>query len=113
MKNPIIFALIVTIGITFILTDAMAASTRDGKRKFKKYCLKQCHNDDDAETIEPTSMTMAQWEELFDNKHELLKEEHLNNELDSVKKLKSKHYKNIEKYLIKHAIDSEQPETCG
>lgn len=113
MKNIFILFVLALFGVTCVVTTADAASTRDGKRKFKKYCYKKCHNGDDAEEIQPTYMTIAQWKDLFKSNNEVLKELHPDNELDKVKKLKKKHYKNMEKYLIKHAIDSEQPETCG
>jgi hypothetical protein len=99
--------------VLFQALTAMAASTRDGKRKFRKYCYKKCHNGDKAELIEPTIKTKEQWIALFNNNHEGLKEAHPNGELEQIKKLKTKHYENIKRFLIKHSADSEQPETCG
>jgi hypothetical protein len=111
-KSFIIFILFIT-SISIFASTVMAASTRVGKRKFKKYCLKKCHNGDDAEVIDPTHMTITQWETFFENNQMELKEAHPNGELNKIKKLKPSYYKSIEQFLVKHAADSEQPETCG
>ncbi len=97
--------------LLFLVGNAYAASTRAGKRKFKKYCYKKCHKHGEI-IITPTYYTSEQWDELFKDNYEKLKEIHINGELDNLR-LKPKHYNNIRVYLKKHSLDSEQPETCG
>ena len=110
MKKALFY--IVSVLLFFVLiSSAYAASSRDGKRKFKKYCYKKCHKHGDI-VITPNYMTSEQWIEYFKNNHEKLKEAHPNGELEHLK-LKKKHYNNIIQFLITHALDSEQPDTCG
>ena len=109
--KKVLFYFILVLSIFVLFGNAFAANSRDGKRKFKKYCYKKCHKHGDV-VITPNYMTSEQWKEYFKDNHEKLKEAHPNGELDNLN-LKEKHYKNIIKFLLRHALDSEQPETCG
>jgi len=82
-----------------------AASETKGKFYFKKTC-KACHTQGGAaKAITPLSKTQAQWKKFFQGaKHG--------------KDPLSKHgtpeqLQDIEAFLVGHASDSPQPETCG
>jgi hypothetical protein len=107
------FYFFIGIMLFVLIGNVYAVSTRDGKRKFKKYCYKKCHKYEENILITPTYFTKEQWNDLFKNNHKKLKDVHINGEFNKLKKLKNKHYENMRMYLIKHSLDSEQPEVCG
>ncbi len=80
-------------------------SERKGKFYYKKLC-KTCHGKDGkGGELTPISKTQAQWEEFFKTgKHQD------KNLTDIVSEDKIIH---IKTFLIHHAADSDQPETCG
>jgi cytochrome c5 len=96
------------------LTAALAAplaaqggSDTKGKFFFKKTC-KTCHaNGGSAKEITPLSKTQAQWKAYFAaGKHKKGAEK-----IDSV--IKPEQVKDVQTFLVNHASDSPQPETCG
>jgi cytochrome c5 len=86
---------------------AQGGSDIKGKFHFKKTC-KACHAPGTAaKEITPLSKTQAQWKAYFAaGKHKKGAEK-----LDSV--VKSEQVKDIQTFLVNHASDSPQPETCG
>ena len=87
----------------FFLSQVKASG---GREIFLSKCG-ACHQKDgDAQAFAPTKYASTQWKRFFDrNKHSRRKDisSFFNDEeLDAV-----------EKYLIKHAADSEQPEAVG
>lgn len=85
-------------------------SDKKGKYWFKKTC-KSCHGKDaDGGEVTPISKTIKQWERYFkkdrhyktDEKTEMLGET-----FDAEQLI------HIQTFLINHAADSDQPETCG
>ncbi|MBZ4643213.1 MAG: hypothetical protein PWQ25_927 [Deferribacteres bacterium] len=113
MKQKLMF-LTVFMMVLIMVASSFAANTRDGRRKFKKYCYKECHrgNIDGVKVITPNSYTGGQWLEMFKNNRATLKRYHKNNELDKID-LSEKVYENIREYLKDHGLDSDTPETCG
>lgn len=106
MKKKI-FALVViaTIAI-FAVTSAFAAGdARKGKRVWKKSCRLACHDGskENVKALSPVSKTQAQWDVLLPKIKECAKNAGLTD----------KDVENIFEYLRSHALDSDQPETCG
>ena len=81
-------------------------SDTKGKFFFKKSC-KACHVDGgSAKALTPLSKTQAQWRKFFEaGKH---KGEALSPKLGTPEQMLD-----IKTFLINHASDSPQPETCG
>jgi cytochrome c5 len=80
-------------------------SDKKGKYYFKKSC-KECHGKDgDGGEVTPISKTIKQWERYF--KKDKHGEKNLSKEFDAEQLI------HIKTFLINHAADSDQPETCG
>lgn len=96
------------VAVTFASGLAMAAgSATKGRFYFKKSC-KSCHVKGAAGgEITPLSRTQEQWKRYF-GKGVHNKGSQKLNEL-----LPADQLKDIETFLIEHAADSPQPETCG
>jgi len=105
MRNTLKF-LAVVIALTVPLA-AQGGSDTKGKFFFKKTC-KSCHaSGGTAKEVTPLSKTQAQWKAYFAaGKHKKGAEK-----LDSV--LKPEQVKDVQTFLVNHASDSPQPETCG
>jgi len=86
---------------------AEGGSDTKGKFFFKKTC-KACHAPGgSAKEITPLSKTQAQWKAYFAaGKHKKGAEK-----LETV--LKPEQIKDVQTFLVNHASDSPQPETCG
>jgi cytochrome c5 len=86
---------------------AQGGSDTKGKFFFKKTC-KSCHAPGgSAKEVTPLSKTQAQWKAYFAaGKHKKGSEK-----LDAV--LKPEQVKDVQTFLVNHASDSPQPETCG
>ena len=84
---------------------AVKGSDKKGKFFYKKTC-KSCHGKDgDGGEVTPISKTIKQWERYF--KKDKHGENKLSKEFDSTQLI------HIRTFLINHAADSDQPETCG
>jgi len=112
MRNIIslvaLFAAVVMIAMVIIPQDAATAekgNARKGKYFYKKIC-KECHAKDcKGPELTPMSKTSAQWEAFFktlDHKFKPMTEI-----------VEEKNIIHIKSFLISHAADSDQPETCG
>ncbi|HJV21750.1 MAG TPA: cytochrome c [Holophagaceae bacterium] len=103
---------LLTLGLpALLLATAVTAgegkgSDTKGKFFFKKSC-KACHVDGgSAKALTPLSKTQAQWRKFFEaGKH---KGEALSPKFGSPEQILD-----IKTFLINHASDSPQPETCG
>ncbi len=81
-------------------------SDKKGKYWFKKSC-KSCHGKDgDGGEVTPISKTIKQWERYF-KKGKHTGDEKLEPTFDAEQII------HIKTFLINHAADSDQPETCG
>ena len=88
------------------IKPAIKGSDKKGKYWFKKSC-KSCHGKDgDGGEITPISKTIKQWERYF-RKDKHTGEEMLGATFDAEQLI------HIQTFLINHAADSDQPETCG
>lgn len=83
-----------------------------GKTVYKATC-KVCHiKDGGAVVLAPLTKTQSQWERFFKNEKKIgacVKRV----EEKTGTKLTEQDLKNMSFYLISHAADSDQPETCG
>ncbi len=98
---------------TFLALAALAAalplaaggSDTKGKFYFKKDC-KSCHVEGKGKVLTPLSKTQAQWKKFFEaGKHK--------GEPLSPKHGTPEQILDIKTFLVNHASDSPQPETCG
>ncbi len=93
--------------ITFSVTSALAVeggNPRKGKYLFKKNC-KACHtSNSEVGAVTPLSKTMAQWDRMFEKN---------NHPGDAWQDFSEQDLLDINHFLYDHAIDSDQPETCG
>lgn len=81
-------------------------SVSKGKYFFKKTC-KSCHaKDAEGGEVTPMSKTIKQWERYFE------KDDH-HGEQTLSKTFDAEQLLHIQTFLINHAADSDQPETCG
>ncbi len=86
--------------------EAVKSSDKKGKYYFKKIC-KSCHGQgDEGGELTPMSKTIKQWERVF------RKDRHIEGEAFS-KKFDGTQLLHIQTFLVNHAADSDQPETCG
>ena len=90
-----------------VLGEDIKGSEKKGKFIFRAKC-KECHwPDEEGGDVTPITFTQKQWQSFFDRykhkrKKDIWHEQFTDEELIHVKT-----------YLIEHASDSEQPETCG
>jgi hypothetical protein len=82
-------------------------SDKQGKFLFRSKC-KECHwPEEEGGDVTPMTYTQAQWKSFFErNKHKRKKDVW-------TEMFKPEELVDIKTYLINHASDSEQPETCG
>lgn len=86
---------------------AQGGSDSRGKYFFKKSC-KTCHvSGGSAKEITPLSKTQAQWKEYF------AAGTHKNGAEKIESLVKPELVKDVQTFLVNHASDSPQPETCG
>lgn len=85
---------------------AEGGNAKKGKYLYKKDC-RTCHVEGGgAKALTPMSKTQAQWNRQFQ------KVTHPD-QAKAWKGLSEQDIKDIQQYLINHAADSDQPETCG
>lgn len=92
---------------TETLAEDKKGSDKKGKFLFRSKC-KECHwPEEEGGDVTPITYTQAQWKSFFErNKHKRKKD--VWTEVFTPEELL-----HIKTYLINHASDSEQPETCG
>ena len=97
-------ALLVTLG----LAAQEKGSDTKGKFYFKKSC-KSCHvKGGAAAELTPLSKTQAQWKKFFDGKKHGKTGDPMSPKFGTPEQIID-----IKTFLINHASDSPQPETCG
>ena len=90
-----------------VLAEEKKGSDKQGKFLFRSKC-KECHwPEEEGGDVTPMTYTQAQWKSFFDRyKHKRKKD--VWHDVFTPEELVD-----IKTYLINHASDSEQPETCG
>ncbi len=101
--------LIVLMLVVFASTAVLASeggNSRKGKYLYKKNC-KTCHvAGAEGGELTPLSKTQMQWDRFFEkNKHK--------KNPDAWSKFSDKDLQDVNQFLYDHAVDSDQPETCG
>ena len=102
-------AVIITGLLSMAAWGAAAPKGNDGKGRyyFRQTC-KQCHTKGAAGgEITPLTKTQAQWRSYF------LKGKHSTGSETLIKVMPDTQLLDVQTYLINHAADSLQPETCG
>jgi mono/diheme cytochrome c family protein len=100
------------LSLAVMVTAAGAATGNQnrGKSLFKSTC-KTCHVKNGAsKDLSPLSKTQAQWERVFKKPIEAMV---ARIEQKHEKKLTAADLNDMRAYLVAHAADSDQPETCG
>jgi mono/diheme cytochrome c family protein len=101
------FILILISGLFSALPAAQKGSENKGRFYFRQTC-KECHTKGAAGgEITPLNKTMAQWRVYF------AKGTHNHGKEPLVKYLPADQLLDASTFLIQHAADSPQPETCG
>jgi len=106
MKKKLFTALVLATVAIFAVTSAYAAgNARKGKRVWKKSCRLACHDGSKAgvAALSPVSKTQAQWKAVLPKIKEC----------SAKAGLSDKDVEDMFEYLHSHALDSDQPETCG
>lgn len=98
--------LLATTLTTSLAFAAVGGNPKKGKFLYKKNC-KECHTSGAAGgEISPLSKTQAQWDRFFET------DKHSKNP-EAVKNISPGEMKDIQQFLFDHAVDSDQPQTCG
>ncbi len=98
--------LTILVVVTALASPVVAASSRKGKKIFKKSC-KTCHSrKGEGGKLSPLQKTQAQWRIYFKNDQHSDKPE-------IWKGMSEKDQKDLLKFFLDFALDSDQPETCG
>ena len=99
--------LIILVGLFPIAHAGMKGSETKGRHFFKETC-RQCHTKGAVGgEVTPLNKTMAQWREYF------AKGVHDHGKEPLTKYLPADQLLDSSAFLIQHAADSPQPETCG
>jgi len=106
------FIFVVAIGFSFSMSTLLAGEIKGNEKKgkylFKAKC-KQCHDPEHGKgkvKVTPANFTQAQWKSFFKrNKHKRKK--------DISDQFTEEELIHIKTFLINHAADTDQPETCG
>lgn len=105
MKKWLQIMVVVTL-VVAMASPVMAASSRRGKRVFKKNC-KTCHTrNGEGGKLSPLQKTMGQWRIYF------RRDQH-KDKPEIWEGMSKKQKKDLLKFFLDFALDSEQPETCG
>ncbi|MBI1752709.1 MAG: cytochrome c [Acidobacteria bacterium] len=105
MRNTLGFLTILALAAAPLAAEG--GSDIKGKYIFKKTC-KTCHAAGaSAKEVTPLSKTQAQWKAYF------AAAKHNGGKEPLGKLLKPEQVKDVQAFLVNHASDSPQPETCG
>ena len=111
MKSVMIFLSVALFLMAFTLSAAVSAEKKGNQAKgryyFRQTC-KTCHAKGAAGgEITPLSKTMVQWKTYF------TAEKHSKGSEPLTKVMPPEQINDVHAYLVEHAADSLQPETCG
>ncbi|HEU4402593.1 MAG TPA: cytochrome c [Candidatus Polarisedimenticolia bacterium] len=105
-----IIALAAGLAVAGMVLAAKGPNPYRGRTLFKSTCKLCHHKGGEAANLTPMSKTQAQWEGFFKNRS-----------TPCVKRVETKTQKTLNEtdladmklFLVSHAADSDQPETCG
>ncbi len=113
--RPVVIASLLLAGSLLLPASALAGKRPNpnrGKSQFKATC-KICHvKGGEAPNLTPMTKTQAQWKRFFGNGKKIAACVERSEKRTQIK-LGEEELRNMSYYLIKHAADSDQPETCG
>ncbi len=114
MRTRILAALLAVVGVAVaaagIGLEAKGPNPYHGRTVYKATC-KQCHRKGgEAANQTPMSKTIAQWESFFKSKVQGCAKKV---EEKTGKPLSAEDIADMKFFLVSHAADSDQPETCG
>jgi hypothetical protein len=106
-RNGLLMTVIVVVCMSVGLAFAAdGGNSKKGKYLWKTNC-KTCHVEGGgAAVLSPSSKTVKEWTEFFDNNTKPVI-------MEKCKKFPEGNLKDIRTYMLEHAKDSDQPETCG
>ena len=105
----LLLSLSVAAALSLAATVGQAAKGNDGKGRyyFRQTC-KDCHTKGaKGGEVTPLTKTQAQWRTYF------LKAKHAGGAEILTKVMSEEQLRDVQTYLVNHAADSLQPETCG
>ena len=106
----IVFAGVLSLAAFVAAASAGGANPNRGKTLFKSTC-KTCHvKDGGAKELTPMSKTQAQWTRTFTTNIDQMAKKV---QTKTGKPLLPADLADIQVFLVSHAADSDQPETCG
>lgn len=104
-------AFVLASGVLAGAAFAASVNPNHGKTLFRSTC-KSCHvKDGGAKDLTPLSKTQAQWSRAF--KAASIQTMFKRVETKTGKPLSPADVADIQAFLVAHAVDSDQPETCG
>ncbi len=112
-------ATVIVAGLAVIAMSGLAGAKdkkMDGKALFKEHC-KICHDADSANgEYTPMTLIQDQWDDFFDNNYvsthkDVVDAKHGDKKVTEV--ITPEMLKQIRKFAVDHAADSEHPMTCG
>ena len=111
-KSGVILSCFVAFSLIMAFSSAMSADAKKGNQAKGKYYFRQtcktCHSKGQpGGEVTPMSKTMAQWKKYFDAAKHNKGSEAL------TKVMPADQITDVAYYLVEHAADSLQPETCG
>ena len=110
LKRLVLIAGALSLAAFVATAGAAGANPNRGKTLFKSTC-KSCHvKDGDAKELTPLSKTQAQWTRVFKSNIDPMVK-HV--QTKTGKALVAAELADIQLFLVSHAADSDQPETCG
>ncbi len=106
--------LTILVVVAALASPVVAASSRKGKKVFKKSC-KTCHTRrGEGGKLSPLQKTMAQWRIYFKRDQHADKSEVWQGDKSEVwQGMSEKQQKDLLKFFLDFALDADQPETCG
>ena len=112
IKSGLILLSLVAFVISLALSSALSAEQKKGNQAKGRYYFRQtcktCHaKGGNGGEVTPLSKTMAQWKRYFDAAKHNKSSEAL------TKVMTADQITDVNAYLVEHAADSLQPETCG
>lgn len=98
--------LTIMVVVIALASPVVAASSRRGKKVYKKNC-KSCHTrSGEGGKLSPLQKTQAQWRTYFKKDQHKIKPQIWPG-------MSEKERKDMLKFFLDFALDSDQPETCG
>ncbi|HUA61014.1 MAG TPA: cytochrome c [Verrucomicrobiae bacterium] len=110
--SRLVLSAAIALGASLFLSDLASAGTPKGSetkgRAYYRQLCKDCHTKGaKAGEVSPLTKTQAQWRTYFQKGKHANGTEPLSKFMDDTKLL------DVQTFLINHAADSPQPETCG